>query len=82
MGDFYVKSSKGMINNTSYFEIFGNAYMDTPLIKDLGVKMKTVSYKQYTQKRVIDYGRCLLIEEKMAFGKTQTTYKHLFQRAF
>ncbi len=45
-GDFYTKASSGFLNNTGYFEIFGNALFETgTLIQDVGLEYGAIGKK-------------------------------------
>ncbi|MFA0813637.1 hypothetical protein [Microbulbifer epialgicus] len=48
IGDFNLKAATGFINNTAFFEVFGNATLDTPKLKELGVAISQLSYTTYT----------------------------------
>ncbi|WHI49980.1 hypothetical protein P3339_16180 [Microbulbifer sp. MLAF003] len=48
VGDFNLKADTGFINNTAFFEVFGNATLDTPKLKELGIAISQVSYTTYT----------------------------------
>ncbi|MEX2964623.1 hypothetical protein [Microbulbifer sp. TYP-18] len=47
-GDFNLKATTGFINNTAFFEVFGNATLDTPTLKELGVAISQASYETYS----------------------------------